>query len=64
MLHKIGIDLGGTKTEIIVLDETLNVLERKRVPTPKDNYEKIVQNIVNLVNDVSQNISNFSIGVC
>ena len=41
MLHKIGIDLGGTKTEIIVLDETLNVLERKRVPTPKDNYEKM-----------------------
>ena len=64
MLHKIGIDLGGTKTEIIVLDETLNVLERKRVPTPKDNYEKIIQNIVNLVNDVSQNISDFSVGVC
>ena len=64
MLHKIGIDLGGTKTEIIVLDESLNILERKRVPTPKDNYEKIIQNIVNLVNEVSQNISNFSIGVC
>ncbi len=64
MLHKVGIDLGGTKTEIIVLDETLNVLERKRVPTPKDNYEKIIQNIVNLVNDVSQNISDFSVGVC
>jgi len=63
-LYKIGIDLGGTKTEIIVLDETLNVLERKRVPTPKDDYEKILQNIVNLVDDVSQNIFDFSLGLC
>ena len=44
MLHKIGIDLGGTKTEIIVLDESLNILQRKRVPTPQDDYEKILQN--------------------
>ena len=63
MLHKIGIDLGGTKTEIIVLDESLNILQRKRVPTPQDDYEKILQNIVTLVNDVSQNLSDFSLGV-
>jgi len=31
LLYKIGVDLGGTKTEIIVLDENLHVLERKRV---------------------------------
>ncbi len=64
MLHKIGIDLGGTKTEIIVLDESLNILQRKRIPTPQDDYEKILQNIVTLVNDVSQNLSDFSLGVC
>ena len=34
-MYRIGVDLGGTKTEIIVLDENLNVMERKRVPTPK-----------------------------
>ena len=64
MLYKIGVDLGGTKTEIIVLDENLNVLERKRVPTPQNNYNEIINTIVTLVFDVSQNISDFSLGIC
>ena len=61
-MYKIGIDLGGTKTEIIVLDENLNVLERKRVPTPQNNYNEIINTITTLVFDVSQNISDFTLG--
>ncbi len=64
MLYRIGVDLGGTKTEIIVLDENLNVLERKRVPTPQTDYQKIINTIVTLVSDASQNISDFSLGIC
>ena len=64
MLYKIGVDLGGTKTEIIVLDENLNVLERKRVPTHQNNYNEIIHTIETLVSDVSQNISDFSLGIC
>ena len=64
MLYKIGVDLGGTKTEIIVLDENLHVLERKRVVTPQNNYDEIIHTIINLVSDVSQSISDFSLGVC
>ena len=63
-MYKIGVDLGGTKTEIIVLDENLNVIERKRVLTPQNNYDEIINTITTLVSDVSQNISNFSLGVC
>ena len=36
-MHKIGIDLGGTKTEGILLDEKYNVIERKRIKTPQEN---------------------------
>ena len=64
MLYKIGVDLGGTKTEIIVLDENLNVLERKRVITPQNNYNEILNTIETLVSDVSQNLSDFSLGIC
>ena len=64
MLYKIGVDLGGTKTEIIVLDENLNVLERKRVLTPQNNYNEIIHTIETLVSDVSQHISDFSLGIC
>ena len=41
-MYKIGIDLGGTKTEGILLDDSLNTVERKRLSTPKDNYEEII----------------------
>ena len=63
-MYKIGVDLGGTKTEIIVLDENLNVLERKRVSTPQNNYNEIIHTIETLVSEVSQNISDFSLGIC
>lgn len=63
-MYKLGVDLGGTKTEAILLDDSLNVLERKRVSTPKDNYSEIVDTISNLVLEVSSNTSDFSLGVC
>jgi len=64
LLYKIGIDLGGTKTEAILLDENLNVLERKRVSTPKNNYQEIINTILSLVSDISVNNSDFSLGIC
>ena len=64
MLSKLGVDLGGTKTEAILLDDSLNVLERKRVPTPKDNYSEIVNTVSKLVLEVSSNASDFSLGIC
>ncbi len=35
---RIGVDLGGTKIEVIALGEQGKELFRKRVDTPKDNY--------------------------
>jgi fructokinase len=32
-MHKIGIDLGGTKIETIVLDANNREIFRKRIPT-------------------------------
>ena len=64
MLYKIGVDLGGTKTEVIVLDENLDILERKRVPTPENNYDEIINTISTLVLDVSENMSDFTLGIC
>jgi fructokinase len=56
---KIGIDLGGTKIEIIVLDsvESSNKLEecyRKRIFTPQGDYTKTIYSIVDLVNEAEQ----------
>ena len=64
MLYKLGVDLGGTKIEAILLDETQNVIERKRIPTPQNDYQKILDSISSLVLELSENISDFSLGIC
>jgi fructokinase len=48
---RIGIDLGGTKTEIVVLDADGGEQLRRRVPTPLDDYRAIVDLIAALVAD-------------
>lgn len=53
MAHRIGIDLGGTKTEIIVLDETGTPLLRRRRPTPAG-YDAALRTIADLVNEAEQ----------
>ncbi|SMF87509.1 fructokinase [Azospirillum oryzae] len=47
--HRIGIDLGGTKTEGILLDRQGNQLARHRVPTPKGDYDGTIATIGDLV---------------
>ena len=64
MLYKLGVDLGGTKIEAALLDESFNVIERKRIPTPQNDYQKILNSISSLVLNISENISDFSLGVC
>ncbi len=45
-MYKLGIDLGGTKIEGIVLDQESNVLFRERIPTEQEQgYEHIINNI-------------------
>jgi fructokinase len=46
---RIGIDLGGTKTEIIALGHQGEELARRRVPTPKEDYREVVHTIRDLV---------------
>lgn len=46
---RIGIDLGGTKTEVIALSSEGKELFRHRISTPRDDYRATVQAIVDLV---------------
>jgi len=46
---RIGIDLGGTKIEGVLLDEDGHQVERTRVPTPQGDYQATVQAIAALV---------------
>jgi fructokinase len=46
MTAKLGIDLGGTKTEVLVLDADRLPLYRERFATPAQDYEAILSSIV------------------
>ncbi len=50
---RLGVDLGGTKIEAISMDRDGNIVERKRVATPRGDYEKTVLAIRDLIDDVS-----------
>ena len=49
---RIGIDLGGTKIESILLDGAGKELARKRVKTPNESYSKTINKIVSLVKEM------------
>jgi fructokinase len=54
----IGIDLGGTKTEVICLNaDNGKELYRQRVPTPHESYKTTVDNIVSLVRQAEETVS-------
>lgn len=48
---KLGIDLGGTKIEIIALDQSGGELLRRRVATPARDYPATLRAVVGLVHD-------------
>lgn len=48
---RLGIDLGGTKIEIIAIDEGGKEILRRRIPTPNSSYSATLQAITALVAD-------------
>lgn len=68
--YRVGVDLGGTKTEAVLFDyDTKQVLRRIRHKTPSKDYEKIVDTIASLIfemsSDLPEKLSDVEkVGVC
>ena len=63
---KIGVDWGGTKIEAIAIDENGSEVNRIRVDSPKDNYQEIIQTVVDLINKISEDSEDsedFTVGI-
>jgi fructokinase len=61
---RIGIDIGGTKIEIVAIDESSRIVYRKRQQAPHDNYDQTLFVIEELVTGVEQKLGRAaSIGV-
>jgi fructokinase len=53
---RIGIDLGGTKIEGVVIDRDGQVRTRQRVPTPRDRYEGTLTALATLVSQLEREV--------
>ena len=51
---RVGIDLGGTKIEGILLDDRGDAVARKRIATPRGDYRATVEAIAGLVTDLER----------
>lgn len=61
---QIGIDLGATKIESVLLDNNGSELHRSRKDSPKD-YKETIKTITESVNSIEKQFSkNLSVGVC
>jgi len=62
---RIGIDLGGSKIEVIALDNAGTELLRRRVTTPQNDYQATLEAISRLVTATEQALAaSGSIGIC
>ena len=62
---RLGIDLGGTKIEIIALDDNGGVLHRQRTETPKNDYHAILTTITELVLNTETKLEQSgTLGIC
>ena len=67
MTYRLGIDLGGTKIEGILIDEQFQVIKRERVPTKREEgYEAILSRIVKLAKSIIEDVPDLEspIGIC
>ena len=67
MTYRLGIDLGGTKIEGILIDEQFQVIKRERVPTKREEgYEAILTRIVKLAKSIIEDVPDLEspIGIC
>ena len=67
MTYRLGIDLGGTKIEGILIDEQFQVIKRERVPTKREEgYEAILSRIVKLARSIIEDVQDLEspIGIC
>jgi len=59
---RIGIDLGGTKIEGILLADSGDILQRHRVGTPKGDYQQTLQKIRSLIDQLTDD-KHLAIGI-
>lgn len=63
-MHYLGLDIGGTKMEAVLLSAQGDYLWRKRQPTQKESYAEFMLHLVSLIDDArAASPEPFTVGV-
>jgi len=63
-MRKIGIDIGGTKIEGILVDDQYKIKKKIRILTDQQKgYDFVIRSIVNLIHDLKRNEEKVTIGI-
>ena len=60
---QIGIDLGATKIEYVLIDNNSKELIRNRIQTPKS-YNLTISEIISIVKNLEDKNKGLNIGIC
>ncbi|EPG7576254.1 ROK family protein [Providencia rettgeri] len=61
----IGIDIGGTKIEVIIIDECGNVIHKERFKTIKSSYDNFLNLLIKIIKDTASLYNEeMSLGIC
>lgn len=64
-MFSLGLDIGGTKIEALVLDARGREVYRKRFNTEKQSYETFFQSVIDIIENTQHSVSQaMSIGMC
>ena len=56
MVMRLGIDLGGTKTEIVAMGDGGEILKRHRIATPQGDYQAGIKTIASLIETIENEL--------
>lgn len=63
MFH-LGLDIGGTKMEAVLLDSSGHLHHRERRPTYKENYQGFLDNLISMIGDIKKcSAAEFTLGI-
>ena len=63
IMYAIGIDIGGTKIAAALVSESGEIIRDLKVPTPAKDAAKIVDAVVDLINDLATGVQVSAVGV-
>lgn len=53
-MFTIGVDVGGTNARVALFDEKFNILDKKKVETGSRDFEEVIEEISEMINDIDK----------